>query len=145
MAGTVVSTTPRTTYGGRTLSSRERQLQARFRTSRLPAVTNYGSMSHLPSRVRSSQQKTASVLGRQGASMLAGIGVTAAANYLAPTLMANLGASAASMLGPALSSLMSTMAAAAPYIAVALIVASLIMGRKKGLKQWGEYPKFRCS
>ena len=141
MAGTVVSTTPRTTYGGRTLSSRERQLQARFRTSRLPAVTNYGSMSHLPSRVRSSQQKTASVLGRQGASMLAGAGATAALSYVAPTMMANLGASfgivnaaatvpyaAASPFMTSLGSLMSGMATIAPYIAVALIVAGLVMG-----------------
>jgi len=130
MAGTVVSTTPRPTYGGRTLSSRERQLEARFRTTYIPnfQATSPSYAAVGSPHVISSQAKTASALGRQGASMLAGIGVTAAANYLAPTLMANLGASAASMLGPALSGLMSTMAAAAPYIAVALIIAGLVMG-----------------
>ena len=143
MAGTVVSTTPRPTYGGRTLSSRERQLEARFRTTYIPnfQATSPSYAAVGSPHVISSQAKTASALGRQGASMFAGMGATAAANYLAPTMMANLGAhfgivnaaatvpyAAASPFMTSLGSLMSGMAAAAPYIAVALIVAGLVMG-----------------
>ena len=163
MAGTVVSTTPRPTYGGRTLSSRERQLEARFRTTYIPnfQATSPSYAAVGSPHVISSQAKTASALGRQGASMLATAGAGAALNYVAPTMMASLGASlgmtatgaaspalaAAYGLGPGasaalgagfgggggvamsgLGSLMSGMAAAAPYIAVALIVAGLVMG-----------------
>jgi hypothetical protein len=79
MAGTVVSTTPRPTYGGRTLSSRERQLEARFRTTYIPnfQATSPSYAAVGSPHVMSSQAKTASSLGRQGAQMLGGAAVAA--------------------------------------------------------------------
>ena len=138
MAGTVVSTTPRPTYGGRTLSSRERQLEARFRTTYIPnfQATSPSYAAVGSPHVMSSRAKTASALGRQGVSMLGGAAIGAILPGSLAVSLTGLAAEAAVLgtstaltgLAGSLGSMMSAMAAAAPYIAVALVVAGLVMG-----------------
>ena len=142
MAGTVVSTTPRPTYGGRTLSSRERQLEARFRTTYIPnfQATSPSYAAVGSPHVISSQAKTASALGRQGASMLTGAAIGAILPGSLSIALTGIAAEAAVLgtstamtgLAGAAGSLLGTIGAIAPYAAVALLVAALIMGMKKG-------------